>query len=103
MSDVTLMADALANALALGSDVALCASLADTLAGELRADTRSPSLEAAYPALERWRRFTLEEGGSALEVAAAWELTALACHREGQPQHADACLANAHKALGFNG
>jgi len=69
---------------------------------------RRPIPEAA-PALERWRRQVLEARPprSALERAAAWELTALECERAGNPDHAHRarlaaaqCLATAspHKS-----
>jgi hypothetical protein len=60
-----------------------------------------PPLGDDYPALEHWRQLTLERGGSPLEVAAAWELTAITCARDGATDLIDVCHANAAAALGL--
>jgi hypothetical protein len=53
-----------------------------------------------YPALEQWRQHTLRLGGSGLDVAAAWELTAMACQQDGALHLVDDCHRNAAAALG---
>jgi hypothetical protein len=53
-----------------------------------------------YPALDQWRMNVLERGGSPLEVAAAWEMTALVCLQDGASHLVDECHHNAAAALG---
>lgn len=57
-------------------------------------------LHELYPALDQWRQRVLEHGGSPLEVAAAWEITALSCECDGAHDLVDECYANAAAALG---
>jgi hypothetical protein len=64
-----------------------------------RAATPDP-LSDTSPALDLWRQTVLEHGGSPLELAAAWELTAIVCEQDGATHLVAECRANAAQAVG---
>ena len=70
---------------------------------ELQAkETREPeSITEGMHALERWRRLVLESDKrrAPLDVAAAWELTAVECERRGLTDAADEARAMARAQL----
>jgi hypothetical protein len=57
-------------------------------------------LSDTSPALDLWRQTVLEHGGSPLELAAAWELTAIVCEQDGATHLVAECRANAAHAVG---
>lgn len=64
-------------------------------------DIREPSLAATFPALTRWARTVIAgpTGRRALEIAAAWEVTALEAELSGEYTLAAQAKARAHQTM----